>query len=517
MTIRFFQIFTLSLFISLHWSSPLEAEELPTFPITYLSSECQEIVLAKPLFVEGENHYFLSKNIFSEGAFQDTICLQNPEGLLETKSRFSDNGINFKEAEELILFVDRTENGITHPFLSGIRILKDNKIFQPFQLSNPGGMYLIPIGEKIDWQELIRRIQNVKYRIDKLFDLKAIANKELRNDSLFSWIERNRADFYLDDCRINEDCGWGFLDNEVFNWITASGISGDTWKAGQVFRETKTLYYFQKRNEPYSGYLYDEGRSFASFEGVNFLMEKITNDETPFLDKEQALVFLRSSLKFVFRGTENGRTDEATEQKIEFQTQLLDRLMPVLYEDNAHLKSFAFGNIHYLMNPRDANYKHRINLEKLPELIELYQSESPSKYRGSLAEFIVYHSSEEAWKAISGNDGKILLTTYHLYFDSTKNKLQFHINFQSGDAPILEIPKVRFDKVERDKIVDSRILEPIPKSYFPLPFRNWSGAHTLNILVDTLPKGTWHIRAFGRAGEGENLYWESEPIAFERN
>lgn len=467
--------------------SAIKAEIWPTLSIVELAIRSDKIVEAKYLGTDESKSRFLIQDLQKQPAKIDTITLFNLDRYF-----YDLNGI--QNADSIILYL--TEEN-TSTSWSGLRVLKDNMTYVPFQNMNPGKFVLGLSRDSLNWNELKRNIIESKKRIDYVKELE----KTKDNRELLKWIQEHGNEFILRG-GINENMGWGSYGWDVFKWITENNEAKSTWKASKLFKEI----HFPNEEDwlGFTGLLGDEnGTSFKTYEEINFLIETALDESIRLIDRRQALVYLKSASRKVYENNYPIPESQILNNQKEKQRLIRNQILPLLKNDG--LKRFAFQVIRGMSNPMDGILEHRIDLEILPTIEKIYQNETPGDYKSELAEFIVYNSSKEKWKILSNCDEKIFVDLYQVYVDTNKNILRFGINYDYGKEQFHDKPKV----VVVNRITKEIAME-IEYSNFNLPYNRWNGVRYLETSIEGLTSGLYKVYTTGKAGEKSEFNWVSE-------
>jgi hypothetical protein len=155
----------------------------------------------------------------------------------------------------------------------------------------------------------------------------------------------------------------------------------------------------------------------------------------------------------------------------------------------------------------------------MPFFQELRQLESPGEQRNTLSEIIARNSTAAEWEAVSGNEGRVLVTLTSFYYDSLKQTLRFFFYQRSGVEGLYEQPTLEFYQLnKKGKQINQREI-PLPVTYPKVDWAKGSlrshGAASVELSVRDLPKGAWHFQTKGTAGDRQQYRWVSEPAVFE--
>ena len=521
------QHFTPFVFLFLLAHSSLPAEELPTLPFLALTVRSDEIWEAEPLYPDSA-FLFLGKNrhydatwlrvritqSFRSRLFQagDTVWVNAgtayswPHGNREYRSsRCSGSstlrrlllfcqGMTAEQYEEA--YSRKAPHGACAGIsLSGIRLLdQQQNIFHPFQNENPGS-YQFYCDTSARWPELLAQAQHDIRRVDTLFALRAIENPWVQNDLLFAWIARHETEL-TDEYNLDN---WYWYRDLPFNWILCNGIHQQSWEV--VLRHRRMFPDEILARSEWSE-LGELPQPFSDAAGLKFLLEKGQD-----ITLEPAL---RTAALHFFADACWDNTLPNPERVALFGE--IRKLYPSL---DQYSRGFAINAAALLAFDFERNKRVA---DAMPFFQELRQLEPPGEQRNTLSEIIVRNSTADEWQAVSGNEGRVLVTLYHFYYDSLKQTLRFFFNQQSGVEGLYEQPILEFYQLnKKGKSVNHREI-PLPVTS---PNVDWAtgslrshGAASVEVSVRDLPKGAWHFRARGTGGAGRQYRWVSEPAVF---
>ncbi len=493
-------------------------------PLTQMVYSAEPILQARFLSAEGDSIVFLSKDLHANSGFDDTIIVLQSEAFPTWASREDlKDAINkqiisgLKESKELLFFVHHTEGNVVYPFYSGIRIwINDEVRFT----SGPMGLEdadFVSFMEKISWDEMLQRVSGIEARLKPVYALREIKNPSKRNKALFQWLDDHKREFNL-GCDFNADCGWGGFQDIVLRWIIDGNIMADTWKAGEVFQRM-----YPNENGSLKGFLatfMDPSAAFTSEDGLHFLLEKALSNDQTIVERQRALTFMVGALSFILQDTFQDDPYFKKYTQGDRQQEMLDQLMPLMYDDD--VAPYAFINIFRLSHSEIPGEADRQNLSKLPELMQLYKTQTPENtpYRGRFTDFLLASCTEEQWKSLSGNDAMIYVFIYDAYnnaaknqfYNAAKNQLKFGISYNYREGLIVEKPKVRLEKW-----VDGMMVADVTKEFYNEDGSPYKPAITyLKQWVDVsdLDSGEWTFYLFGVAGDYGEYRWTSERGTF---
>jgi len=449
----------------------LYADEQPTWSIVHLAELTDTVVEAKIININDEHYTMLIKDLKKE-SFSDTIVIKVSESYYETES--------IRTSDLLIIYTSLFSKGIRRDTLTGgtFRLLKDGKILTPWQIENPGKVsFGGSTKDTLSWNAFKGRILAVNKRIKNVYKYNDISDRSIKNKLLLKFLEDN-IEAFNKRCGVNEDCGWGFLEEKVFRWITQSGIAEDTWKSTELYR---SIYYEKQKGYRESpGLIYDEGgSSFRSKEDEDFLISIASSKSTSLIEKKQALFFLK---------TAKPRLDN-----------IKDKILPLL--NDLELRQLA---IEVINEPRSEGEKISKTIRQT--LKTEYNNAIPGEYKNEIGKYLGRTCTKEEWKEISGSDENLAFYLYSIRVDTSSNVLSFRMYYDSN-------------KKNRDAIYE---MQPFPKliienSYnsdvvYEYIFReerlkSWSVG--FRVPLENLNKGEYHFYVEGKAGKDAEYKWKS--------
>ncbi|MBK9985279.1 MAG: hypothetical protein IPP15_23550 [Saprospiraceae bacterium] len=485
----------------------VQAEIFPTLSIVELSIKSDKVMEAKYLSTSNGIYKFCGHEINSNKPFLDTFEIDGLERIYSIETdEFQRETVGFDQAEAILVYINVDKGGKYNATFSGFRLLVNGKILVPFQFMNPGKFSFSPINDTITWSNLKQRIESVDHRIRAIQEIRKLDDSLVRNQLIFQWLAANRQEFGK-RCGLNEDCGWGSIEYDIFKWITEANISKDTWLASKLFREVR----FSKEVDwiGFTGILGDYGgKSFATYSDIDFLISTALNELNLTIDRKQALSFLVGACRKVYEN--NYPIPSASMLKFQKakQKEIRDKIIPLLSNEN--FKLFAFEIVRALSNPMDGILEHRIDLEALPLIKNIYLNEAPSEYRSNLAYFIVHNSTREEWKAFVGNDLRIFMDLYQVYVDTTLKTLSFGIYYNYGRETIKDAPMIIIENIGNGKQIHQELA-----SDMRLPYESWNGVQYLKVDISSFPSGNYKVYVTGKAGVNSEGYWKSEYGTFQ--
>ncbi len=528
--------------------SSLLAEDQITFPIAYFAVKCNEILEAEPIQHNTVNAIFWKTNsddwdwvqvrilkVYRSNFYKagDTLwvtCGSSYEWPKASNNEDFENHLSYKDAiVRLWLFgqIQRQSDYRTYgsddwdkgPFppgrsaylqveSSGIRPENQNGIvFTPFQRENPGQyIFFAKENEESGITNSAKMRECVAHNVqiaDELFSIRKIANRLEQNDSLFSWINRNKVSLTLNHYFPDS---WMWTRELPFAWIFNNGKDEQAWEAvllyNQFFPEDR-LYGssggaeangIQARYENY----YPKIAPFHSSKGIAFLQDKIKDVSLSASLRNHSMTLLRDALQ----GNIN----------LNDRKNILRNLLISAQKDTFLNKQELVEMIQFVGFWKENDFQ-----QNLPEayqfMVKAYQNESFGYIKNNYASFLVKESTAEEWKLLNGSDAKILVDLYNFKMDTTKKTLNFSCRQEYGYEQIFECPN--FDMFQIDKKGEHINQQQIPQSALCSGI-DWTkkpldGEICLQFqLDDNLSRGIWYFRSSGAAGQKNEFRWRSE-------
>ena len=437
----------------------------------HLAELADTVIEAKIIRTEGEYYTMRIKDL-EKDVFSDTIVMKVSESYYKTDP--------IKNSDLLIVYTKLFSNGLRLDTLSGgtFRVLKNGKIFTPFQIENPGKVgFYGPEKDSVTWSDFKKRIVSVNKRIKKIYNYNDIEDVSRKNQLLIHWIEQNQHSFGQ-DCGWNDDCGWGFLEERVFRWISKGNIAEDTWKAAELYRNI----YFERQQKTWasSGLMHDQdGSSFKAKEDKAFLISKATSETVDLIERKQALFFLKTAKPSLH----------------DIKTSIL----PLLRDSELRQLSIELIN-----EPRSD--EEEISLVLRSTMITEYHNATPGDFKNEIGKYLGRTCTEEAWKQISGSDVNLVLYLYSIRVDKNSNRLQFTLNCDYNNKTrdnrnLMEAyPTIIVESTHNAQEVFRKKLEN-------QKLKSWSAYFKVDIA--SLAKGEYQFYLEGKAGDQAQYRWKS--------
>lgn len=381
--------------------------------------------------------------------------------------------------------------------LSGVRMLdRQGNVYVPWQADNPGPYHFFR-DTSLRWPALLERAAYDIRRVDTLFALRRIEIPRVQNDSLLAWIKRHAAEL---SNRYHPD-SWEWYQNLPFNWIWSNNIHHQAWEAVLLHRRLFPEE-IPARSE-WSELGEELPIPFRDFEGLRFLLDKVGDKNLDPVLRDAAMRFFSDASQgnelhdaertFLFKAIEKSYPEMASEQQL-----------------------FAI----YAASGQAFDYEgHTRVSDAMPFFVEARRQAPPGYLRNIIAEIIARHSTAEAWHAVSGNEGRVLVTLSNFYYDSVKQTIRFGFYQAAGTEGLYEHPMLELFQTDRAgrEIKHREMLLPVfyPNVDWPKASLRSHGAASVEVSVRDLPHGEWHFRARGTAGAGRQYRWVSEPAIFQ--
>ncbi len=379
--------------------------------------------------------------------------------------------------------------------LSGIRLLDHQQnVHYPLQLENPGNFQFIR-SEKARWADLLIQTQRDIRRVDTLFAIRAIENPVEQNDALFAWIKRHTDELGEEHSSDN----WYWYRDLSFVWILCNGITEQAWEAIVLYHHIFPTEVLKRVEWPYVGELPEP---FCDAGSLFFLMEKIKL-------RDLATDLHRAALQNFSSACRN--------------TELPDSARTALFRDITEVYSWIEMPLRGTVVDAAASLAVNKERQLIPGALSFFtnarSAAPPGDLRNALSEIVVRHCSANAWEAISGNQGQVLIRMNGFYYDSLKQHIRFHFLQQFGVENLYEQPILEWYQMDEKGRPINRREQPLPIYYPKIDWANgslrYSGAASVELFVGDAPRGTWYFRTKGTAGREQQFGWTSDLVVFE--
>jgi len=479
---------------------PAEAAIFPILDTRELTVQSWAVVEAVPLDEIGPDGNakeglskqvrFAVKNVFMGDGIQ-------PESILEVSIGYrldelwGERDTTIPRVIRAVLFLKSSD----HIVISGVRYRdSEGRVLRP-RGGDLGSPYMTP-QEDLTWEELIERITVDIKQVEALFALKAIEDVHIRNEKLFDWIDQHRDEFWTREAGRR---GWGSVEQDIFLWITAGRIPEDSWKAVRLRADI----------HPDWGWDWSaDGNAFGSPEGRQLLLDIALDQTDSVRDRCLALCNLGAT-RDLWKMPGWKDSVSVTEEE---QAEIIDRLIPLLFEKEPELRRYAVRAIHHASNPHDGALEDRLTTQALDDLTRAYRREPPGSVRNELARAIPWIGDESYWKTLTGNPARMIAVLTTPDVDDGYVTMSMSMVAPS-DGKLYQHPAVVLEnpaKPNESIILPQHVLEP-PRDGWESGWGYSDGDIVIRIPVQWIVEGRWHIHVGGLAGKGGEMgVWRSE-------
>jgi hypothetical protein len=487
-----------------------QADLLPIYSLRELTIQAPTVVLATPVAPKMPGQYVVVESLRGELEQGDTLTLVNtgPHDLQVIKEGPPPLKKPRPQAvAQVLLFLaeanreDSEWKGQLYP--SGIRVWTvDREVYLPHQPMNPGG-YVLERQPDLNWGVLVNQVRREVEAVDRLRSLKQLVPVWRRNRALLRWIERHRHEMGSTITRVpggEPSQGWGELEPAVFQWVLASGVVADCWRAICLHASL------------YGGVLPPlEPFCFANPRGRAFLLSVASSHDALAGDRLRALELLqRPGILWPAPSAEHPAAQPLTRK--EFQNQI-EQLLPLIEPKgrDEELPIHAVRVLAELSRHGGPGYQQVFHDLALPSLMKAYRGSGYRALRAELAETIYQVEGPRGWEKVARTPQGILVRLHDL--DIQKGKLFFWASMRgpSGvsiqEKPTLMLKRTRFGLVVERKLIPLPAVNP-PASWD----KGWSGTPYLLVEwpIKDLTEGTWRVSLEGTVGK-DKAKWKSEP------
>jgi len=531
----------LKIFLCLYACFPafcLLAEDMPTMPVAYFAVKCSEIWEAEPLEQNAVASIFwkvddedwdwfrvrISKvhrsNFYKAG---DTVYVTLGTVYAWPKLSESDAERRLSARDtirRLFLFghmvtqMEHNSYSSWPPAMgrgsylqiesSGIRPEnQQGKVFTPIQMGNPGPYsFYRSNGTGAEWRACVERHVQLA---NELFALRRIENRGVQNDSLFSWIRRNKASLTLPNH--DDRDSWIWHRELPFSWILNNGEDEKAWEAIVLYHQffpddmlyNSDYYYSLSAQQNHFEQSQVKLRPFHSQKGIDFILEKMRDTSLSIPLRNHALSRFRDAL--------HGNLT------LEDRKTILRGLLQ-MFENDSLLNRYEWVETIQSVGFWQENEQERSLQEAYQFMVYAYQKEPPEAYKGIFADFLVRKSTAEEWKKLNGSDARILVQLQNFQVDTFKSTIIFRIHQDYGYEQIFDCPQMEMFQLDaigqrlwERTLSESDFCSKVEWSKQPL-----NGELCVKIQLDesTTPRGRLYFRAWGNAGQKHEFRWISE-------
>jgi hypothetical protein len=493
--------------------APIEAKPLPTLSVRELVLHAETILLAEPVErLDVPTRFKVLEVLRSDGLKPGDTFTIDP-GLHNLR----DTGPTLlplekrkpPTVEQALLFLgpNRGTRGQPHfePVASGLRFwTRDHSLLVPVQIANPGGFFMEERRD-VDWGELVRQARADAGTIADLFARKKLRPIGRRNRALLEWVESHQHEF---GAPMNAEHpektaqGWGHLETDIFQWVLASCEPGDCWLAVKLYAELNrgTV---PPLHEP----------AFGTRDGRALLLRIATADDALEGDRLRALSLL--SHPFTLWAGPLPRFPRLRFLDAKEQTDLIDRLTPLLASKSAPLRAATARTLRCVCNPEVVADEHRKSQRALPALVKAFRLEYPGEPRDQIASAIGVLGAKH-WQELTGNPPGMVVLLRDL--ERRDKQVHFWLNLRPCGQVVYEQPTLVLERINQSQAAMETKQMPLPVANLPRPWgEGWDGSSVLLVefSVQDFKDGTWRVSVRGTAGKDKDKSkWTSEPKTF---
>ena len=484
---------------------PVRAADLPTMSLRYLAIEAEVIVIGHPVAAEVDilpMRYRVDEVLKGPSQLASQEIMVKNEGVYDPSLTpgpwVNKDTVPVHRVEKALLFLKapmKGEEGKGYgTVLSGIRALSDDgRLLVPTQFMNPGSQYLVPTKDQ-KWVTMLAKVSDDLPKIASIRELEKIKDPSKRNQAVFEWVESHKDEFgngyFGDDTK-----GWASLEPKLFDWVMASCIAVDCWRA---------LKLRQQFNIGPQGF----HPSFSSKAGRQLLLDKVFDGGLP---EDLRLMALRELGGGVFWYSHTSEYPSVQVVTLDEQAAMIDKVLPLLQRGQESWRVAAVRCLRGASWPYDANFSKMATKRALPQLVEQYRRERSASVLEELADTIRRLEDEAFWQNLTGNPQGIVVL---LGSDEiTKDRLRFHLNLEHTKAKIIGAPRFKFQMLDAEGVpVKTKEFDGLvgyPEDCFVKGWEDSQGSVTMTVTYPELESGIWRITVQGRI-DGQN--WRSEFV-----
>ncbi len=398
-----------------------------------------------------------------------------------------------------LLFLTESKDADGKPthvlLLSGIRAISSKgEVLLPVQFMNPGPLTLSTAFEGMHgWDEIIARVRDDMPKIERILAMEKIADPAERNRVVLAWIKSHKDEFGGGYWEGNEK-GWAQIEWMVFEWVLATCIPDDAWRATELAVE---LNVGSRESFP----------SFCSPRGRELLLEKVFD---PAVDEKIRLKALRELNGAIWYPDEK-RYPGIRRVTPEEQVRVIERMIPLLDHPQAAWRLEAARVVFEASYPGDSNYNHRIDKRAVPRLTERYKVERDAEVREELVDALLHLEDVAYWEKLTGNPGQLAVSIS--LSDHKPEGMEFGVRqLQYAKATITEVPEFVFEKLDEKGVVgeshSAKSVALYPEKLFVAGWDN-GDQKVLRVQPPGLSPGNWRVTLRGTI---KGRAWHSEPL-----
>lgn len=490
----------------------IEARPLPTLSVRELVLHAETIVLAEPIAGNPDAPRFRVREVLRGEGIQAGATLALDWGLhtlqLQDPMQAGSGGRKRPTLEQALLFLGPNRGSREQPrceqVASGLRLwTREHGLLAPVQISNPGG-YVLEERRDVDWAELVRQARADAMAMTDLMARKKLRPIGRRNRALLAWIDSHRHEFGAPMTAGHPEKtaqGWGHFETDIFQWILDSCEPADCWSAIKLYAELNRGE-LPRLHEP----------AFGTRAGRALLLRVAAAEDALEGDRLRALALL--SHPFTLWAGPLERLPKVQSLDAKEQTDLIDRLLPLLAAKSAPLRAATARTLRCVSHPDVLPQEHPHSQRALPALVKAFRLEYPGEARDEIAEAICALDSDKQWPELSGNPAGMVVLLRDL--ERRGKQVHFWLYLRPCGQTVSEQPTLLLERINLSQAALETKQMPLPVVNLSRPWsEGWDGGSVLLVefSVDGFKDGTWRVSVRGTAGKDKRK-WTSEPKTF---
>jgi hypothetical protein len=489
----------------------VEARLLPTLSVRELALHAETIVLSEPTENPSAPTRFKVQEVLRGDGLKPGDTLTVDLGLHDLRVHASIQLPAKKQnppiVEQALLFLGPNrgtrEQARFEPVASGLRFwTRGRSLLVPVQIQNPGG-YFMEERRDVDWAGLVRQARADAGAIADLMARKKQRPVGRRNRALLEWVESHRHEFGSPtkaDHPEKTTQGWGHLEVDVFQWVLDTCEPADCWSAVKLYAELNRGS-VPPLHEP----------SFGTREGRALLLRVAAAGDVLEGDRLRALTLL--SHPFTLWAGPLQRLPRVQFLDAKEQTDLIDRLAPLLPSKSAPLRAAAARTLRCASHPEVVADEHPKSQRALPALVKAFRLEYPGEPRDQIAEAIGVLDAK-CWQELTGTPSGMVVLLRDL--ERRDKQVHFWLHLRPCGQTIYEQPTLVLERINQSQAAMETKQMPLPVANLPRPWNEgWDGSSILLVefSVQDFKDGTWRVSVRGTADKDKSK-WISEPKTF---
>ena len=489
----------------------VEAKPLPTLSVRELTLHAETVLLAEPIENPSAPTRFKVLEVLRGNGLKpgDMVVIDpGPHNLQDAGPTLLPlDKRKPPTVEQALLFLGPNRGTRAQPrfepVASGLRFwTRDRSLLVPVQIVDPGP-YFMEERRDVDWAELVRQARADASTVADLLARKKLRPVGRRNRALLEWIEGHRHEFGAPTKAEHPEKtaqGWDHLETDVFQWVLDTCEPADCWSAVKLHAELNGGAIPALR-EPV----------FGTRDGRALLLRVAAGDDALEGDRLRALALL--SHPFTLWAGPLQRLPRVQFLDAKEQTDLIDRLTPLLASKSAPLRAAAARTLRCASHPEVIADEHPKSQRALPALVKAFRLEYPGEPRDEIAEAICVLDAKR-WRELSGNPPGMVVLLRDL--ERRDKQVHFWLNLRPCGQVIYEQPTLVLERINQSQAAMETKQMPLPVANLPRPWsEGWDGRSILLVefSVQDFKDGSWRVSVRGTAGKDKSK-WASEPKTF---